>query len=304
MDELNMKEILVNEFKNDPIYKLCLINKLEQYLFTESILEMHTETSYSTVEAGKILGRNDSTIRNHFRSDLIEYIAPERYGKYYRLDYISVFKLQMVFVLMEKAGKGSVDILVEAGIHASELFTSSGIKKPVRQESNDLKIIKRESDQDEMVDDRLNDLEKNLAIQTIQLNIIKYEKDLNELDRIIGENESSIELIKLNEQNHYLEQRQLQLLSASLNKSFEKKGIFGFIKKPENLDINMISKELDDGLKAKKDQIIKEKIKIHQERIEKAKEEKKAVQKSLEIEKTNFEKLNYTNTLKAITTST
>lgn len=302
MDDLNMKEILINEFKDDPIYKFCLINKLESYLFTESILEMHTETSYSTVEAGKILGRNDSTIRNHFRSDLIEYIAPERYGKYYRLDYISVFKLQMVFVLMEKAGKGSVDILVEAGIHASELFTSSGIKKPARQESNDLKVIRRESDQDEMIDDRLNDLEKNLAIQTIQLNIIKYEKDLNELDRIIGESESSIELIKLNEQNQYLEQRQLQLLSASLNKSFEKKGMFGFIKKPDNLDINMISKEVDDGLKAKKDQIIKEKINIHQDRIEKAKEEKQAIQKNLEIEKKNFEKLIY-NTSKAITTT-
>lgn len=304
MDNLNMKEILINEFKDDPIYKLCLINKLESYLFTESILEMHTETSYSTVEAGKILGRNDSTIRNHFRSDLIEYIAPERYGKYYRLDYISVFKLQMVFVLMEKAGKGSVDILVEAGIHASELFTSSGIKKPVRLESNDLKVIRRESDQDDMIDDRLNDLEKNLAIQTIQLNIIKYEKDLNELDRIIGENKSSIELIKLNEQNHYLEQRQLQLLSASLNKSFEKRGLFGFIKKPDNLNVDMISKDLDDGLKAKKDQIVKEKIKIHQERIEKAEEEKKVIQKSLNIEKTNFEKLSYSTVPKAITTST
>lgn len=304
MDTLNMKEILINEFKDDPIYKLCLINKLESYLFTESILEMHTETSYSTVEAGKILGRNDSTIRNHFRSDLIEYIAPERYGKYYRLDYISVFKLQMVFVLMEKAGKGSVDILVEAGIHASELFTSSGIKKPVRPESNDLKIIRRDSDQDEMIDDRLNDLEKNLAIQTIQLNIIKYEKDLNDLDRIIGENKSSIELIKLNEQNHYLEQRQLQLLSASLNKTFEKKGLFGFIKKPDNLNVDMISKELDDGLKAKKDQIVKEKIKIHQERIKKAEEEKKTIQKSLDLDKTNFEKLSYSSVSKAITTST
>ncbi|WP_050179643.1 hypothetical protein [Domibacillus robiginosus] len=304
MDNLNMKEILINEFKDDPIYKLCLINKLESHLFTESILEMHTETSYSTVEAGKILGRNDSTIRNHFRSDLIEYIAPERYGKYYRLDYISVFKLQMVFVLMEKAGKGSVDILVEAGIHASELFTSSGIKKPVRPESNDLKVIRRESDQDDMIGDRLNDLEKNLAIQTIQLNMLKYEKDLNELDRIIGENKSSIELIKLNEQNHYLEQRQLQLLSASLNKSFEKKGLFGFIKKPDNLNVDIISKELDDGLKVKKDQIVKEKIKTHQERIEKAEEEKKVIQKSLEIEKKNFEKLSYSSVPKAITTST
>jgi hypothetical protein len=303
MDDLNMKEILITEFKDDPIYKLCLINKLESYLFTKGILELHTETSYSTVEAGRILGRNDSTIRNHFRSDLIEYIAPERYGKYYRLDYICVFKLQMVFVLMEKAGKGSVDILVEAGIHASELFTSNGVKKPVRHESNDLKVIRRESDEDGMIVDRLNDLEKNLAIQTIQLNIVKYEKDINELERIIGESESSIELIKLNEQNLYLEQRQLQLLSASLNKSFEKKGLFGFIKKPDNLDVNMISKELDDGLKAKKDQIVKEKIKIYQERIEETKEKKKVIQQNLEIEKKNFEKLIY-NTPKAILTST
>lgn len=302
MDDLNMKDILLNEFKEDPIYKLCLINKLEPYLFTEGILSLHTETSYSTVEAGRILGRNDSTIRNHFRSDLIEYIAPERYGKYYRLDYICIFKLQMVFVLMEKAGKGSVDILVEAGIHASELFTSSGIRKPMKQEFDELRVIKRESDEDTLIEDRLNDLEKNLAVQTIQLNIIKFEKDLNELDRMIGESKSSIELIKLNEHNHYLEQRQLQLLSASLNKSFEKKGMFGFIKKPDNLDLKMISSELDQGLQAKKEQIIAEKIKIHQENIKEAEEKKKAIQQNLQIEKSRFEKLQ-SNIPKAITSA-
>ncbi|MEU2316469.1 hypothetical protein, partial [Streptomyces albidoflavus] len=119
MEEINVKELLIENFKDDPIYKLCQISKLDDYLFDENILALHPATTYSTVETGKILGKNDSTIRNHFRSDLIEYIEPEKAGKYFRLNYKSIFRLHMIFLLMNKVGKTSVDILVEAGIHAS-----------------------------------------------------------------------------------------------------------------------------------------------------------------------------------------
>ena len=111
MEEKDMKTVLTQEFHDDPIYKLALLNKLDDYLFTEGILSMHQESTYSTVETGRIIERSDSTIRNHFRSDLLDYIAPEKFGKYYRLNYKSVFRLQLIFILMEKASKTSVDLL-------------------------------------------------------------------------------------------------------------------------------------------------------------------------------------------------
>lgn len=124
IEKVDMKEALEREFRDDPIYKMCLINHLEDELFPEPILSMHHETSYSTVDTGKILNRPDSTIRNHFRSELIEYIAPERFGKYYRMDYRCVFKLHMIFLLMEKRGKSTVDILVELGIEPAVAATN------------------------------------------------------------------------------------------------------------------------------------------------------------------------------------
>lgn len=111
-----MHEILEEIFKDDPIRKEITINKLEDELFTDSILEMHHETTYSTVDTGRIIGRPDSTIRNYFRTDLLQYIEPVKFGKYYRLDYKSVFKMHMILLLIEKAGKSTSDIAYFVGI--------------------------------------------------------------------------------------------------------------------------------------------------------------------------------------------
>lgn len=111
-----MHEILEEIFKDDPIRKEITINKLEEELFTDSILEMHHETTYSTVDTGRIIGRPDSTIRNYFRTDLLQYIEPVKFGKYYRLDYKSVFKMHMILLLIEKAGKSTSDIAYFVGI--------------------------------------------------------------------------------------------------------------------------------------------------------------------------------------------
>lgn len=131
-----MREAIEREFENDPIYRMCLIHEItEDELFPEPILSMHHETSYSTVDTGKILGRPDSTIRNHFRTDLLEYVAPERFGKYYRMDWKCVFRLHMIFWLMERRGKSTVDILVELGTEPAVAVTNFNARKGVIHKS-------------------------------------------------------------------------------------------------------------------------------------------------------------------------
>lgn len=127
---MDMREAFEREFQNDPIYKMCLINNLtEDELFPQSILSIHHEASYGTVEVGRILGRPDSTIRNHFRTDLVNYVAPERFGKYYRMDWKSVFRLHLIFLLIELRGKTTVDILVELGEEASVAVSNYHARK-------------------------------------------------------------------------------------------------------------------------------------------------------------------------------
>ncbi|MEH6906119.1 hypothetical protein V7008_10385, partial [Neobacillus drentensis] len=116
MENQDMETLLKQEFAKDPVYRLVMLEGLQESVFTPGILSMHKDISYSTVETGRIIVRSDSTIRNHFRSDLIEYIEPEKFGKFYRLNYKSVFRLHLIFLLMEKASKTTIDILAELGI--------------------------------------------------------------------------------------------------------------------------------------------------------------------------------------------
>lgn len=129
--ENDVKKTLVDEFKNDPIYKMVEFYELEEDLFTDGILGMNMDPdyTYSTTEASKILGRPDSTIRNYFHTDLIEYIGPEKWGKFYRLNYRSIFKLRMIFTLVDKANKSSVDLLTALGVSPSIVIGDNEIKR-------------------------------------------------------------------------------------------------------------------------------------------------------------------------------
>lgn len=281
MEEINVKELLIENFKDDPIYKLCQISKLDDYLFDENILALHPATTYSTVETGKILGKNDSTIRNHFRSDLIEYIEPEKAGKYFRLNYKSIFRLHMIFLLMNKVGKTSVDILVEAGIHASQMYGGSGTGKTNNKEEDSLRVISNEAP-DELFE-KMDLIEKHLATQSIQMAMLAYEKKITDCDFDILQNQHAIELIKQEEYQRYLEEKQTRLLASALKKTY-KKSMFGFVKRDENANIESISKEIEVALQ-EKEQVIKEKVKSHEDRIAELKDEKLKLQNSLEDER-------------------
>src|SRR5206468_1002955 len=137
MENKDMRTLLQQEFSNDPVYRLVMLEGLEESVFTQGILSMHKEISYSTVETGRIIDRSDSTIRNHFRSDLIEYIAPEKFGKFYRLNYQSVFRLHLIFLLMEKASKTTIDILAELGMEPA-ISMGGSIKRIPRVDSREL----------------------------------------------------------------------------------------------------------------------------------------------------------------------
>ncbi|KAA9014893.1 coiled-coil domain-containing protein [Niallia endozanthoxylica] len=191
MEELDMKEILIREFENDPIYRLALLNKLEDSIFTESILALHKDTTYSTVETGKIIDRADSTIRNHFRSELVDYIAPEKYGKFYRLNYKSVFKLHLIFLLMDKAGKTTIDFLSELGLEPGVTVSSNIKRLAPHNERNDLQS--RDTGQDNvLIETRIQEFEKKIDLQNTMINILKYEKDISDLESKITHNQSKI----------------------------------------------------------------------------------------------------------------
>ncbi|MBU8772148.1 hypothetical protein [Cytobacillus oceanisediminis] len=284
MESLDMKELLMKEFENDPIYRMAVLNGLEDSVFTMGIQSMHKDMTYSTVEAGRIIERSDSTIRNHFRSDLIEYIQPEKFGKFYRLNYKSVFRLHLIFVLMDKASKTSVDLLAELGMQPG--VSMGGNVKRVQRESTDLQEY---SDQlQNNYEERLSTMERNLGFQSKMLNILKYEKDISDIERKLERKEVEIDQIKTDAYMKYLEEKQTQLLSTSLKKSIQKPSFLGLFKKPDNIDVEQINKDVETKLKEKMDQEIKEKINMARKEIETLQEEKRKVNTLLQQERDSF----------------
>lgn len=284
VESLDMKELLMKEFENDPIYRMAVLNGLEDSVFTMGIQSMHKDMTYSTVEAGRIIERSDSTIRNHFRSDLIEYIQPEKFGKFYRLNYKSVFRLHLIFVLMDKASKTSVDLLAELGMQPG--VSMGGNVKRVQRESTDLQEY---SDQlQNNYEERLSTMERNLGFQSKMLNILKYEKDISDIERKLERKEVEIDQIKTDAYMKYLEEKQTQLLSTSLKKSIQKPSFLGLFKKPDIIDVEQINKDVETKLKEKMDQEIKEKINIARKEIETLQEEKRKVNTLLQQERDSF----------------
>lgn len=284
VESLDMKELLMEEFENDPIFRMAVLNGLEDSVFTTGIQSMHKDMTYSTVEAGRIIERSDSTIRNHFRSDLIEYIQPEKFGKFYRLNYKSVFRLHLIFVLMDKASKTSVDLLAELGMQPG--VSMGGNVKRVQRESTDLQEY---SDQlQNNYEERLSTMERNLGFQSKMLNILKYEKDISDIERKLERKEVEIDQIKTDAYMKYLEEKQTQLLSTSLKKSIQKPSFLGLFKKPDIIDVEQINKDVETKLKEKMDQEIKEKINIARKEIETLQEEKRKVNTLLQQERDSF----------------
>jgi hypothetical protein len=289
MEDINIKEILLEQFEDDPLYRLAIRNDLEDNIFSDSILSsLHPGTTYSTVETGRMIDRSDSTIRNHFRTDLIEYIAPEKYGKFYRLDYKSVFRLHLIFLLNEKAGKNTIDLLAELGMQPG--ITVAGNVKRIGRSSNSSELQEYNDDYNNnfKLENRISELEEKFNLQSLMLNILKYEKDISDFERKINSEEAKIAEIKSNIRVKYLEDKQSLLLTNSLKNSL-KPSLFGFLKKNDSVDIQKFSSEIDSQLKEKYEKEINDKISEHEMNIRQFIEAKQRLELSLGKEKKQLE---------------
>ncbi|MES1045485.1 hypothetical protein FOA22_13525 [Heyndrickxia oleronia] len=285
----NIKELIINEFQNDPIYKLAVINGLEEYFFSDSILSIHPETTYSTVECGKIIGRADSTIRNHFRTGLIDYIEPEKFGKYYRLNYKSIFKLHLIFLLMEKAGKGTIDILVELGAEPA-VSLSQGTRIPRSQsQHNDSPSVYGQNLEDITL--RMSQYEQVLQklIFQNQIRDQKTEKLLKvkEIEMEIERLERQIEKVELEAEINHLEEKQSNLLISSLNKSLQKPSLLNviknsFSKEQAEITLDPLTQSMSENLRNKKLHYIEEKTKIPKEKLNELRENQKQLLKEIQ----------------------
>ncbi|WP_163537278.1 hypothetical protein [Gracilibacillus sp. YIM 98692] len=265
-----MKELLEEEFKDDPVRKEITIHHIDDLLYTDQILSMHPETSYSTTEASKIIKRSDSTIRNYFRTELVDYINPERHGKFYRLDFKSVFKLHMILLLMDHTQKATVDISYILG-NTSRVSVGRQ-SKASNQDQNAESGMTLYQKQD-------MDMLKAMMVQQKMESKLFYEENiLNNLyvERLTIEKEmQGIQLEKVENQQKVTEEKYYRMLDYSLKNTVGKKkepqGFFSQLFKSKEEDI-----KVDEVLtRAKENSIEEEKYKDERQNLSKALEELK-----------------------------
>jgi hypothetical protein len=246
-----MKDLLEEDFKDDPLRKEIKISKLEEDLYNENILGMHPETTYSTVEAGEIIGRKDSTLRNYFRTELLEYVGPERFGKYYRLDYKSVFKLHMILLLVEKASKTVADIAYFCGL--KPLVSTNEPKRTIHRQSNELSEINALNKEYEQIKKILliQNMKSLVTEERIKLN--EYKMNLTNVDSEISSLEKEVEILLIKKQQQFVEQKYYKVLDYSLRNtkagnSEVKWSFMNLFKGPEKTDKVDIDHVMEEAL--------------------------------------------------------
>lgn len=286
----NIKEIYIEEFKNDPIYRMVIDSRLEGYLFPDSLLEVETNKTYSTIEVGKFIGRKDSTIRNYFKTELLDYINPEKVGNTYRLDYINIFKIHMISLLFEKGRKNKSEIAYELGLKSGvKIGTGDDVPEFIKRQNHEIVNIKQYlafMTKRMQVQDELRMLENNKNDKSIQL--IKLE--------------SKIELLKSesNEDKYFNaiataveELSNMELENTKLIKELkEKKSILNWFTKKEkqiddNLSLSNPAERISEVLKTTDEQDRnQEEIRKLNEQMNELKEEIKVLNQAI-IEKGN-----------------
>lgn len=310
-----IKEILEEDFKDDPLLREIRIHNLEEELYTEEILGMDASTTYSTTDAAKIIGRHDSTIRNYFRTDLIDYIEPEKLGKHYRLNYKSIFKLKMILLLIEKANKNTADLAYYCGLVPLE---SKGSYSSTRSRGYTINQNQDELFLPDELQEEIEKLKKMMVVHSLKWNLHEEEKKLSHLNQELRDieyqiqmHQKDLELLKIKKQQQIAESKYYKMLDHSLRNTtagtkVEKRGIFSILfgaNQKEDVDIDSIlqeaekigkqeaekNSELDDQV-LKLQGIIKEKEKFRKELLKKIEIQS---QKVNQINESDFEKLTY-----------
>ncbi|MFJ6414436.1 hypothetical protein ACIQLG_16775 [Terribacillus saccharophilus] len=281
-NENDMKNLLEQTFKEDPLRTEIAYWKLDEELFTKSILNMSTTAKYSTMEASTILARADSTLRNYFRSEINDYINPEKIGRFFRLDYISIFKLHMIFILMDKPKKTLSDIGYLVGITGA--ISNQSYTPPKSREVEDYGY------DDLDIAEEISTLKKMITIQSLKSSVFEKQYNLdNSVKKVqLIENEikhidSQIDNIKLSRNNQALEKKYYRMLDNSLRNSMaakneQKWSLKNIFKGPDNIPVDV------DEVMAKAEQTAQEEVSAFKKEFDSQLEEKYSLKKVKEEE--------------------
>jgi hypothetical protein len=199
---------IADVFRHDPLYQLLNEEGKGDLLHPEKIFkQLKRRNLYSISQAAGILEKKDYHIRNNIqRNGLGEYVGITQTGKLYRVDYLGIYKLYLIFLLQEELRLNPVDIASIAGVMTEKVkdFEVKRVIKPStssHDESFSMQNFKQEMENQliqlmlfaqliEKKKEKKSVLEKAIAA------VSEWEKDVKHLNQVIEMQENVISLAR------------------------------------------------------------------------------------------------------------
>lgn len=222
---MNIRDYLVEEFKDDKLYQELIRLGREDDIFNEEVLKLYPTESYSTRQLSLILNKHESTIRNYIRRDyhdgaLYDYLEPDKVNmKTYRYSVRSVFKFVMMFVYLDLEDKGVGDVLNILGLLPTKVIrdTVNDVRSLGNNNENSQEIAGQKLYALGKVLEQRND-RNELIMQQIELS---RKHDATRLNIEIVKNK--IQITQLQEKLLLSEKKGHSILDYSLRKTIDSK---------------------------------------------------------------------------------
>ncbi len=241
----NPKETLTDEFRNDLLFIYIQQEGLEHELFDDNIFyqKIRKNVSYSTKEAASLLGlgNKDWTIRNYLnRYNLDEYVQIGKVGNQMMLDYDSVFKFKMIFLLRDLKNKKPVDIAGIVGTTPTEFEPTTHKANPFRNSTDLSNDVNNHSTVELLL---LSNLSQQR--QQIEKNIQEIHQKRDTWYKEISDVTDKITLIEhMKYQEDYFKKNQKFLIDA-LEEQSKKGGVFSFLKKNRSTVFSSLKENME-----------------------------------------------------------
>lgn len=201
-----LKEI-EDVFSDDPLYQLLLEEGRGKLLLPEKLFnQLKRRNLYSISQAAEILEKKDYHIRNNIqRNGLGDYVGITQTGKLYRVDYIGIYKLYLIFLLQEELRLNPVDIASIAGVITEKVkeFEVKKVNRPSTHSDDNISIHKFKRDMENQVIQLMlfaqlieKKKDKKNAFEKATAAVSEWEKDVKHLNQLIEMQENVISLAK------------------------------------------------------------------------------------------------------------
>ncbi|WP_028390327.1 hypothetical protein [Bacillus cihuensis] len=237
-DRFDSNKIYVNEaLQSDALFTSLLLDKeYNSQLFNEEILTLDPNSMYSTTDCSdKFFHIANSTLRYYVRM-LEGYLEIYVEGRKKRLTFLSVFKIHMVLLAIER-GETISDIQVKLALKSIPQHNSGNAKGNKYN--------------DEILDQLFSEFERRQKVMmkthALQNTISQIEVELLKGITSKADRERQIEIIEEKIKNHRLYRKMDQQAGNVLRKSFElnkKTGLFSLFSKKSAYDPQQIETEI------------------------------------------------------------